>query len=338
MPVKTLGQLAQFVNGKVKGDAEIQISSVATLDNATSSDISFLSNPKYAKSIATTKAGAVIVGKEIDCPSPLLIAEDPYYAFSQIVVLLHGQRVHEKIGISKKAAISETAHINDNCDIHDFVTICENAVIGKNTVIYTNVFIGPDVKIGENCILYPSAVIYDGCTLGNNVIINANTVIGKDGYGYATHKGTHYKIPQIGIVAIEDDVEIGSNCCLQRGAIENTIIGKGCKIGDLTNIGHGTTIGDHCLLVSQVGIAGSTKIGHHCVIAGQAGIVGHIKIGNCVTIAAQAGVINDIPDGMSVAGTPAISALNAKRAYSIIEDLPKMKKAINRLEKSSNNE
>ncbi|MFA5293451.1 MAG: UDP-3-O-(3-hydroxymyristoyl)glucosamine N-acyltransferase [Phycisphaerae bacterium] len=334
MPTKTLGQLAQFVNGMVKGDAEIKISSVATLDNATSSDISFLSNPKYAKSIAATKAGAVIVGKDIDCPSPLLIAEDPYYAFSQIVVLLHGQRTHKKIGLSKKASISQTARIGDGCDIHDFAVICDGAVIGKNTTIYPNVFIGPDAKIGENCILYPSAVIHDGCTLGNNVIINANTVIGKDGYGYATYKGTHHKIPQIGIVAVEDDVEIGSNCCVQRGAVEDTIIGKGCKIGDLTNIGHGAKIGDHCLLVSQVGIAGSTRIGHHCVIAGQAGIVGHIKIGNCVTIAAQAGVINDVPDGQSVAGTPAIGALNAKRAYSLIEDLPKIKKAISRLEKS----
>jgi len=336
MQTKTLGQLAQFVNGRVKGDAEIKISSVATLENATSSDISFLSNPKYAKAIATTKAGAVIVGKDADCPASLLIAEDPYYAFSQIVVLLHGHRTHKKIGLSKKASISQTARIGDGCDIHDFAIICDGAVIGKNTVVYPNVFVGPDVKIGDNCILYPSAVIYDRCTLGNNVIINSNAVIGKDGYGYATYKGKHHKIPQIGIVAIEDDVEIGSNCCIQRGAIEDTIIGQGCKFGDLINIGHGTKIGPHCLLVSQIAIAGSTTIGHHCVIAGQVGIVGHIKIGNCVMIAAQAGVINDIPDGQSVAGTPAISALNAKRAYSILEDLPKMKKAISRLEKSAN--
>jgi UDP-3-O-[3-hydroxymyristoyl] glucosamine N-acyltransferase len=338
MPTKTLEQLAQHVNGKVKGNAEIRISSVATLDSATSSDISFLSNPKYAKAIATTKAGAVIVGKDVDCPASLLIAEDPYYAFMQIVVLLYGHRQHKKTGISKKASISETASIGEGCHIYDFATISDNAVIGKNTVIYPGVFVGPDVKIGDNCILYPNATIYDGCTLGNNVIINSNVAIGKDGYGYATHKGKHHKIPQIGKVIIEDDVEIGSNCCIQRGAIEDTIIGTGCKFGDLINIGHGTKIGPYCLLVSQIGVAGSTTIGHHCVIAGQVGIVGHIKIGNCVTIAAQAGVINDIPDGQSVAGTPAISALNAKRAYSIIEDLPEMKKAISRLEKSSNNE
>jgi UDP-3-O-[3-hydroxymyristoyl] glucosamine N-acyltransferase len=338
MPTKTLEQLAQFVNGRVKGNTEIKISSVATLENAGPSDISFLANRKYAKAIATTKAGAVIVGKDVDCPASLLIAEDPYYAFSQIVVLLYGHRQHKKTGLSKKASISETARIGTGCNIHDFATICDNAVIGDNTIIYPGVFVGPDVKIGSNCILYPNATIYDGCTLGNNVIINSNSAIGKDGYGYSTYKGIHHKIPQIGKVVIEDDVEIGANCSIQRGAIDDTIIGAGCKFGDLINIGHGAKIGPHCLFVSQIAVAGSTTIGHHCVIAGQVGIVGHIKIGNCVMIAAQAGVINDIPDGQSVVGAPAIEAAKARRAYSLIEDLPEMKKAISRLEKSSNNE
>lgn len=338
MPIKTLGQLAEYVNGRVKGNAEIKISSVATLDNALSSEISFLSNPKYTRALVNTKAGAVIVGKDIACSVPLLIAEDPYFAFSQIVVLLHGHRQHKETGISKKASISPSAKIGSGCQIHDFATVSDNAVIGANTIIYPNVFIGPDVKIGDNCILYPSAVIYDGCVLGNNVIINANATIGKDGYGYATHKGKHHKIPQIGKVVIEDDVEIGGNCCIQRGAIEDTVIGTGCKLGDLISIGHGARIGPYCLLVGQIGVAGSTTIGHHCVIGGQVGIVGHIKIGNCVSIAAQAGVINHIPDGQSVVGAPAIEASKARRAYSLIQDLPEMKKAIQKLEKSSDSD
>ena len=338
MLTKTLEQLAQFVNGRVKGNAEIKISSVATLENAGPSDISFLANQKYAKALATTKAGAVIVGKDSDCSASLLIAEDSYYAFAQIVILLHGHRQHKQTGISKKASIAETARIGQGCNIYDFAVVCDNAVIGENTVIYPGAFVGPDVKIGSNCILYPSAAIYDGCTLGNNVIINSNASIGKDGYGYATYKGKHHKIPQIGKVIIEDDVEIGSNCSIQRGAIEDTIIGTGCKFGDLIDIGHGAKIGPHCLFVAQIAVAGSTTIGHHCVIGGQVGIVGHIKIGNCVTIAAQAGVINDIPDGQSVVGAPAIDAAKARRAYSLIQDLPEMKKAISRLEKSSNNE
>jgi len=335
---KTLAQLAQYVGGKVKGNADVKITAVATLENAAATDISFLVNLKYSKALQNTKAGAVIVGKDTDAPIPLLIAEDPYYAFSQIVILLHGHRQHKKVGLSKKAAITETAKVGKNCHIHDFVTVCDNAAIGDDTIIYPGVFIGPDAAIGKNCILYPNAVIYDGCKLGDNVIINANATIGKDGYGYATHNGKHYKIPQIGVVVIEDDVEIGSNCCIQRGAIEDTIIGTGCKIGDLTNIGHGAKIGPHCLLVGQIAIAGSTTIGHHCVIGGQVGIVGHIKIGNYVSIAAQAGVINDIPDGQSVVGAPAIDAAKARRAYSLIEDLPEMKKNIRRLEKHLENE
>jgi UDP-3-O-[3-hydroxymyristoyl] glucosamine N-acyltransferase len=335
---KTLAQLAQHVGGKVKGNADVKITAVATLENAAATDISFLANPKYAKVLQTTKAGAVIVGKDTPAPVSLLIADDPYYAFSQIVVLLYGHRQHKNIGLSQKATIAKTAKIGKNCNINDFATVCDNTVIGDNAVIYPGAFIGPDVTIGKNCILYPNAVIYNGCKLGDNVIINANATIGKDGYGYATHEGKHYKIPQIGIVILEDDVEIGSNCCIQRGAIEDTIIGTGCKIGDLTNIGHGTKIGPHCLLIGQIAIAGSTTIGHHCVIGGQVGIVGHIKIGNCVSIAAQAGVINDIPDGQNVFGAPAIDAIKGKRAYSIIEELPEMKKTIHRLEKLLENE
>ncbi len=335
---KTLAQLAQHVGGKVKGNADTKITAVATLENATAADISFLANPKYTKALQSTKAGAVIVGKDTKAPVPLLIADDPYYAFSQIVILLHGHRQHKNVGLSEKAGIATTAKIGKNCIINNFATICDNAVIGDNTIIYPCVFVGPNVTIGQNCIFYPNATIYDGCKLGDNVIINANATIGKDGYGYATHNGKHYKIPQIGIVILEDDVEIGSNCCIQRGAIEDTVIGTGCKIGDLTNIGHGTKIGPHCLLIGQIAIAGSTTIGHHCVIGGQVGIVGHIKIGNCVKIAAQAGVVNDIPDGQSVMGAPAIDALTAKRAYSLFEELPEMKKTIHRLEKQFEDE
>jgi UDP-3-O-[3-hydroxymyristoyl] glucosamine N-acyltransferase len=330
---KTLAQLAQYVGGEVKGNAGIKITAVATLENAAATDISFLSNPKYTKALQTTKAGAVIVIRDIEAPVPLLIAEDPYYAFSQIVVLLHGHRQHKNAGVSQKTSIAETAKIGKNCSIYDFVTIGDNAVIGDETVIYPGVFIGPQTIIGRNCILYPNAVVYDGCRLGDNVIINANATIGKDGFGYATHNGKHYKIPQIGAVVIGDDVEIGSNCCIQRGTIEDTVIGTGCKIGDLTNIGHGARIGAHCLLVGQVGVAGSATIGNYCVIGGQVGIVGHIKIGNCVSIGAQAGVINDIPDGKNVIGAPAIDAIKGKRAYSMIESLPEIGKTIRRLEK-----
>ncbi|MBN1787498.1 MAG: UDP-3-O-(3-hydroxymyristoyl)glucosamine N-acyltransferase [Sedimentisphaerales bacterium] len=330
---KTLSQLAQHVGGKVKGNAEVEITAVATLENAAATNITFLSNPKYTNAVQTTKAGAIIVGRELDSPKPLLIAKDPYYAFAQIVVLLHGHRPHKNTGLSPKAFISDKAKLGDNCNVYDSATICDNAVIGDNAVIYPGAFVGPNVTIGKNCILYPNAVIYDGCKLGDNVIINANATIGKDGYGYATHEGIHHKIPQIGSVIIEDDVEIGANCCIQRGTLDDTVVGQGCKMGDLSNVGHGAKIGAHCLIVGQVGIAGSTTIGHHCVIGGQVGIVGHIKIGNYVSIGAQAGVINDVPDGKKIVGAPAIDALKAKRAYSMIESLPEIGKSIRRIEK-----
>jgi UDP-3-O-[3-hydroxymyristoyl] glucosamine N-acyltransferase len=180
--------------------------------------------------------------------------------------------------------------------------------------------------------MYPNVVIYNDCRIGNRVIINANSTIGEDGFGYATHKGVHHKIPQIGIVIIEDDVEIGVCCGVERGTLGDTVIGQGSKLGDLVAIGHGSRLGAHCLLVAQVGIAGSTTLGHHCMVGGQVGIVGHINIGNNVTIAAQSGVINNVPDGKLLLGSPAIEANQGKRAYSMIQYLPEMRKSIRDLQ------
>ncbi len=333
MPGKTLGELAEYVGGRVVGDPNVVINSASTLGRAGEGDISFLANVKYEKQVQTTKASAVIVGKETPNTSvPLLIAEDPYYAFMQIMVLLHGYRKHKKVGISPRAIISDSAKIGADCHIHDFATVSDDARVGDGCIIYPGVFVGQGATIGNDCIIYPNAAIYDGCKIGNRVIINANSVIGDDGFGYATHKGAHYKVPQIGIVVIEDDVEIGACCGIERGTLGDTVIGQGSKLGDLVAIGHGTKVGSHCLLVAQVGVAGSTTLGHHCVVGGQVGIVGHINIGNNVTIGAQAGVINNIPDGQIVVGAPAIEADQGKRAYSMIQHLPEMRQSIRKLE------
>jgi len=333
MPAKTLGELAEYVGGRICGDPNIVIKSASTLGRAHEGDISFLVNRKYQKQLRTTKASAVIVGKETaDTSVPLLIAEDPYYAFMQVMVLLHGHRKHKKVGISQRASISDSAKVGIDCHIHDFVTIADEARIGDGCIIYPNVYIGQGVQIGNDSIIYPNVAIYDGCKIGNRVIINANTTIGEDGFGYASYKGVHHKIPQIGGVIIEDDVEIGACCGIERGTLGDTLIGQGSKLGDLVTIGHGTKIGPHCLLVAQVGIAGSTTLGHHCVVGGQVGIVGHINIGNNVTIAAQAGVVNNIPDGQVVLGAPAIEATQGKRAYSMIQYLPEMRQNIRNLQ------
>jgi len=333
MQKRTLGELAEYVGGRVVGDPNIMIKSASTLGRAAKEDISFLANRKYEKQLRTTKASAVIVGKETANTSvPLLIAEDPYYAFMQIMVLLHGHRKHKKVGISPRTSISDSAKIGADCHIHDFATIADEAKVGDGCIIYPCAYIGQGVQIGNDSIIYSNVTIYDGCKIGNRVIVNANSTIGEDGFGYASHKGVHHKIPQIGIVVIEDDVEIGACCGIERGTLGDTVIGQGSKLGDLVTIGHGTKIGAHCLLVAQVGVAGSTTLGHHCIVGGQVGIVGHITIGNNVTIAAQSGVINNIPDGKVVLGAPAIEANQGRRAYSMIQYLPEMRQNIRKLE------
>ncbi len=334
METRTLGELAKYVGGRVSGDPNLQISSVATLTRAGAGDISFLANAKYEKLLLTTKASAVIVGKEtLNTAVPLLVAEDPYYAFMQIVVLLHGYRKHKKVGISPKAIISDSAKIGVDCHIHDYVTIADEAKIGNNCIIYSGAYIGEKTQIGNDCIIYPNVTIYEDCKIGNRVIINAGAAIGEDGFGFATHKGIHHKIPHIGSVIIEDDVEIGACCGIERGTLGDTVIGQGTKMGDLVAIGHGARVGAHCLLVAQVGIAGSTTLGHHCVVGGQAGIAGHLSIGNNVTIAAQAGVIGNIADGQIVVGAPAIESNLGKRAYSLIEHLPQIRQELHNIEK-----
>ena len=333
MPQRTLQEIADHMGGRVVGNPGIVIESASTLDQAGPGQITFLSNPKYAPRVKETQAAVVIVAEEVETDAAQIITEDPYYAFMQAVVLLHGHREHPKTGLSKQANISKSAKIGQNCNIHPFAVVSENAVIGDNCQLYSGVFIGDNVTLGDDCILYPNAVIYDGCRVGDRVIVQSNASVGQDGFGFATHKGAHHKIPQIGIVILEDDVEIGSNSVIERGTLDNTVIGKGSKVGDAVAVGHGTKIGPHCLLVPQAGISGSTELGHHCVIGGQVGVVGHIKVGNRVTVGAQAAVINNVPDGATILGSPAIEANKAKRAYVLIETLPDMRKKLRMLDK-----
>jgi len=324
--------LAEHVGGRVCGDPDLVIRAAATLGRAGQGDISFLMNPRYGRQLQTTKASAVIVAQAVEAPVALLVAEDPYYAFTQVMVLLYGYRKHKETGVSPQAVISDTAVLGVGCHVHPFATIADNARIGQRCIIYPCVYIGEGVTIGDDCIIYPSVTIYERCMIGQRVIINAGSVIGVDGFGYATHEGVHHRIPHVGAVVIEDDVEIGSCCGIERGTLDDTVIGQGSKLSDLVTIGHGTKVGPHCLLVAQVGIAGSTTLGHHCVVGGQAGIVGHITIGNNVTIGGRAGVINSVPDGQTVLGAPALEADEARRAYAMLPYLPQMRQEIRDLQ------
>jgi len=333
MPQKTLKEIAELVGGRVIGDDRTVIESASTLSAAQAGQITFLSNPKYAPQVETTAAAAVFLAKEMNTTACQVIVADPYYAFMQTVVLLHGHRQHPQTGISDRAFVSPTAKLGAGCNVHPFAAIHDNAVIGDNCQVYSGAFVGPNVTMGSDCIIYPNAVIYDGCTLGDRVIVQSNASVGQDGFGFATHEGKHHKIPQIGIVELHDDVEIGSGSVVERGTLENTVIGKGTKVGDAVAIGHGTKIGPHCLLVPQAGVAGSAELGHHVVLGGQVGVVGHIKVGNLVKVGAKAGVINDVPDGAVIVGTPAIDANKAKRAYALIETLPDMRQKLRALDK-----
>lgn len=310
-----LEELAHRIGATVVGDGSIEVRSASTLEDAEAGQISFLANPKYARQLETTRASAVIASPKNAAPNlTLLHARDPYFAFAQAVVILHGHRQHPHVGIHPKAHVDPTA------------------TIGQGTVVYPGVFIGPRVRIGQDCILYPNVVVYDDCVLGDRVIIQANATIGGDGFGYATHKGEHFKIPQVGNVVIQDDVEIGANTAIDRAALGSTVIGQGTKLDNLVAVGHGTQIGPHGLVVAQVGIAGSVMIGHHVTLAGQVGIAGHLKIGDNVTIAAKGGVMSDVPDQSVLMGQPVMPLPHARRVYAAFMQLPDLVKRVKALE------
>jgi len=310
-----LKELAVKIGAELVGDGNLSIHSVNTLEEAKAGQISFLANPKYVKQLETTNASAVIVSPGVKHERlPLLKSKEPYYAFTQAVVALHGYRKHPLRGISPAAHVDPTASI------------------GEGTIVYPGVYVGPRTKVGRDCVLHANVVIYEDCIIGDRVIINANSSIGPDGFGFATLNGIQHKIPQVGKVIIEDDVEVGANTAIDRAALGSTVIGKGSKVGNLNAIGHNVRIGEHSLIVAQVGIAGSVRIGHHCTMAGQVGVAGHLKIGNNVTLGAQTGVMDDIPDQSTYIGAPAMPAQQARRVYSLFTQLPDLLQRIKQLE------
>jgi UDP-3-O-[3-hydroxymyristoyl] glucosamine N-acyltransferase len=310
-----LDELARRIGAEVVGDGGAEVKAANTLEAAGPQELAFLANPRYGRLLDTTRAAAVVAGMGVSSGRvTLLKTNDPYYAFTQAAVILHGYRKHPHAGVHPAAHVDSTASI------------------GQGTVIYPGVYVGPRARIGKDCILYPNVVIYDDCVLGDRVTIHAGTVVGQDGFGYATHGGEHYKIPQIGNVIIEDDVEIGTNCAIDRATLGSTVIGKGTKLSDLIAVGHNTRIGPHGLLVAQVGIAGSVTIGHHATIAGQTGIAGHLRIGDNVTIGAQSGVAGDIPDQSTVIGAPAMPISHGRRVYAIFTQLPELLDRVKQLE------
>ena len=307
MPAVPLSDIVSFVSGRY-GGPEFTIDGVAPLSEATERHISFLSNPKYAAQLETTNAAAVLVANDLEGDSPRWIrVPNPYYAMATTVARFFAQRPRP-MGISPQALVAKSAELGTNVAVGAFTSIGDDVVLGDDVVIYPNVTIEPGVTIGEGTIVYPHVSIYYACRIGRRCIIHSGVVIGGDGFGFATDDaGTHHKIPQVGIVRIEDDVEIGAGTTIDRAALGETVIGEGTKIDNLVQIGHNVRVGQRCLIVAQVGIAGSTMLGDAVQVGGQSGFAGHLKIGDRARVYSKSAVFEDVPEGVWVRGIPAVS-------------------------------
>jgi UDP-3-O-[3-hydroxymyristoyl] glucosamine N-acyltransferase len=332
MPPVPLSDIVSLVSGRYAGPGDVVITGVAPLGEAGEGQISFLSNPKYAPQLETTGATAVLVRFDLEGDSPKWIrVSNPYFAMARVVAEFFDPRP-VPVGISPQASIAASARLGKNVAVGAFTTIGEGVVIGDGAVIYPNVTIEAGTAIGNGTVVYPHVSIYYRSRIGRRCIIHSGVVIGSDGFGFATEDGRHHKIPQVGIVRIEDDVEIGAGTTIDRAALGETVIGEGTKIDNLVQIGHNVKIGKHCLLVAQVGIAGSTELGDSVVVAGQSGFAGHLKIGSGAQIAAKSAVLKDVRAGAKMMGSPAIGFGEFSRREVWLRRLPELARKLNYLE------
>jgi len=329
-----LKELADFVGGELSGDENIEIESAAPIEFARSGQITFVANSKYAKFLETTAASAVVLSYDMEFTRrPNIRHKNPYYAFALILDRLYPEKEEFPKGIHSSAVTSDSAHIGQHCSVGAMAYIGNDSSIGDNSIIMPMVYIGNRVKIGRNCRIYPGVSLLDDTIIGNNVIIHSGTVAGSDGFGYASHEGGIKKVKQIGWVEIGNDVEIGANVTIDRGALGPTRIGNCVKIDNLVQIAHNVEIGDFSIIVSQVGISGSTRLGKGVILAGQVGLVGHIEIGDGVQVGAQSGVNHDIPAGARYFGYPAREIAKTARIEACISRLPELFKRVRELEK-----
>lgn len=322
------------MSATVEGDPQTRVIAVNTLEDASPQELTSLHNHRYEKLLATTQAAAVIVERDVHPTRPMTLVrtDKPYPALMEAVVFIHGHRKHPQWAVHPSAVISPTAKIGRNPSIGPNVTIDDHVVIGDDAVLYPGVYVGRRSRLGNKVALFANVVIYEETLIGNNVVIHSGTVIGQDGLGYAPAGEQWSKIPHVGRVIIEDDVEIGSLCAIDRATLGATVIGKGAKFSNLIAIGHGTKVGENAMFVAQVGLAGSVTVGKHVQMGGQAGVIGHIKIGDNAIIGAKAGVANDVEPNEFVLGQPAVKASEAKRVLSITQKLPEMKQRLRALE------
>lgn len=329
-------QIAQFVQGVIEGDENATINTFAKIEDGKPGAISFLSNPKYTHYIYDTESSIVLVDKSVELEKPTkatLIKVDNAYECVAKLLQLYESMKPKKTGIDSLAFISPSAKIGENVYIGAFAYIGDNVVIGDGCQIYPNVVICENAKVGNDCLFYPNVTIYHDCHVGNRVTLHAGSVVGSDGFGFAPSENGYDKIPQIGIVTIEDDVEIGANTCIDRSTMGSTYVRKGVKLDNLVQIAHNTDIGANTVMSAQVGIAGSTKVGQWCMFGGQVGIAGHITIGNKVFLGAQSGVPSSLKDNQTLIGTPPMEKLPYFKSQAIFQKLPDLYKQIQKLQK-----
>lgn len=330
----TAKQIAEFLQGKVEGNELATVHTFAKIEEGTEGAITFLANPKYTHYIYNTKADIVLVNEDLQLEQPvtttLIRVKNAYECVAKLLQLYESMKP-KKTGISPLASIDATSTIGENCYIGAFVVVGENARIGKGCTIHSHAVIGDNVTIGDNCIIYPNVTIYHGCVIGNRVTLHAGCVVGSDGFGFAPSTDGYDKIPQIGIVTIEDDVEIGANTCIDRSTMGSTFVRKGVKLDNLVQIAHNTDIGENTVMSAQVGIAGSTKVGKWCMFGGQVGIAGHIEIGDKVFLGAQSGVPGSIKSGQKLIGTPPMEQIPYFKSQAIFRKLPELYKQLNEI-------
>lgn len=332
----TITELAAKLDAELIGPGNIEIRGVAGFREAREGDITYLSDQKYRNDLAACRASAVIISKDMkDVSMPALVVKNPRYAFARALEIFFG-KPYLPGGISDRAVIGLDVVLGNELTIHPCAVVADGAKIGSRVTLYPGVYVGGGSIIGDDAVLYPNVSIREGVSLGCRVIIHSGTVIGSDGFGFVTDGGRHHKIPQVGGVIIDDDVEIGANCTIDRATLGNTVIKKGTKLDNMVHVAHNVTIGEHCLLAGQSGVAGSSTLGNYVVVGGKVAISDHLTIGDRVMIAGGSGVAQDVPSGQVVAGYPAIPIREWLKAQAVLPKLPELKKIVSQLENRIN--
>lgn len=328
---KRLREIAGHVGGTVIGDADVFVCNVRGIDEAGEGDLTFIANPKYKDRLEETRASAILVSPGTTSPGKnLIVTNDPYSAMAMALTLLYPEEAIPS-GISDSAFIEADADIGEGTTLYPGVYVGRRTRIGRGARLYPGVFVGDDATVGEDSILHPNVVVYKNCRIGKRVILHAGVIVGADGFGFAKPGADNRKIPQVGIVQIDDDVEVGANTTIDRGTLGKTWIQKGVKIDNLVQIAHNVVIGQNSIIVAQAGIAGSTKLGESVILGGQVGVAGHITIGDNVMVGGQSGVHEDVSPNQIVSGTPLMPHLSWLRAQACRPYLPEMRKAVNSL-------